>query len=75
MVVDILRVEEDMARIVVQKCLSSSVSVDGRVVSSIDKGLCVFIGFAYFFTIMLTVTEVFCAFSAAPATYTSRITL
>ena len=32
-------------RVVVQKCLESNVSVDGRVVSSIDKGLLVLVGF------------------------------
>lgn len=32
-------------RVVVQKCLESSVSVDGSVVSSIDKGLMVLVGF------------------------------
>jgi len=32
-------------RVVVQKCLESSVSVNGNVVSSIDKGLMVLVGF------------------------------
>lgn len=32
-------------RVVVQKCLESSVSVDGNVVSSIGKGLMVLVGF------------------------------
>jgi len=32
-------------RVVVQKCLESSVSVDGIVVSNIDKGLMVLVGF------------------------------
>lgn len=32
-------------RVVVQKCLESSVSVNGSVVSSIDKGLMVLVGF------------------------------
>ena len=32
-------------RVVVQKCLESSVSVDGNVVSSIKKGLMVLVGF------------------------------
>ena len=32
-------------RVVVQKCLSSSVSVDGKEVSSINKGLMVLVGF------------------------------
>ena len=32
-------------RVVVQKCLNSSVSVDGNVVSSIDRGLMVLVGF------------------------------
>ena len=32
-------------RVVIQKCLNSSVSVDGKIVSSIDKGLMVLVGF------------------------------
>ena len=32
-------------RVVVQKCLESSVSVDGKIVSSIDNGLMVLVGF------------------------------
>lgn len=32
-------------RVVVQKCLESSVSVDGKIVSSINKGLMVLVGF------------------------------
>lgn len=34
-------------RIVIQKCLESSVSVDGKVVSKIDKGLMVLVGFTH----------------------------
>lgn len=34
-------------RVVVQKCLESSVSVSGNVVSSIGKGLMVLVGFTY----------------------------
>ena len=36
-----------MARVVVQKCLNSSVSVDGKLISSIDKGLMVLVGFTH----------------------------
>lgn len=36
-----------MARVVVQKCLSSSVSVNGKTISSIDKGLMVLVGFTH----------------------------
>ena len=36
-----------MARVVVQKCLNSSVSVDGSIISSIDKGLMVLVGFTH----------------------------
>ena len=32
-------------RVVIQKCLNSSVSVDGKIVSSIDNGLMVLVGF------------------------------
>ena len=32
-------------RVVVQKCLKSSVSVDGNIVSNIDRGLMVLVGF------------------------------
>ena len=34
-------------RVVIQKCLESSVSVDGNVVSSIEKGLMVLVGFTH----------------------------
>ena len=34
-------------RVVVQKCLESSVSVDGKLISSIDKGLMVLVGFTH----------------------------
>lgn len=34
-------------RIVVQKCLESSVSVDGKLVSSIERGLMVLVGFTH----------------------------
>ena len=34
-------------RVVIQKCLESSVSVDGNIVSSIDKGLMVLVGFTH----------------------------
>ena len=34
-------------RVVIQKCLESSVSVDGKLVSSIDKGLMVLVGFTH----------------------------
>ena len=34
-------------RVVVQKCLESSVCVDGKLVSSIDKGLMVLVGFTH----------------------------
>lgn len=34
-------------RVVVQKCIESSVSVDGNIVSSIDKGLMVLVGFTH----------------------------
>lgn len=34
-------------RVVIQKCLESSVSVDGNVVSSIGKGLMVLVGFTH----------------------------
>ena len=36
-----------MARAVVQKCLNSSVSVDGKLISSIDKGLMVLVAFTH----------------------------
>lgn len=36
-----------MARVVVQKCLESSVSVDGNVISSIGKGLMLLVGFTH----------------------------
>lgn len=34
-------------KVVVQKCLNSSVSVDGNLISSIGKGLMVLVGFTY----------------------------
>ena len=34
-------------RVVIQKCLESSVSVDGKLISSIDKGLMVLVGFTH----------------------------
>lgn len=34
-------------RVVVQKCIESSVSVDGKIVSSINKGLMVLVGFTH----------------------------
>lgn len=34
-------------RVVVQKCLESSVSVDGKVISSISKGLMILVGFTH----------------------------
>ena len=34
-------------RVVVQKCLESSVSVDGKIISSIGKGLIVLVGFTH----------------------------
>ena len=34
-------------RVVVQKCLESSVSVDGKLISSIGKGLMVLVGFTH----------------------------
>ena len=37
-------------KVVVQKCLESSVLVDNSVVSSIDKGLMVLVGFANDYT-------------------------
>ena len=36
-----------MARVVVQKCLKSSVTVDKKTISSIDKGLMVLVGFTH----------------------------
>lgn len=34
-------------RVVIQKCLESSVSVDGKVISNIQKGLLVLVGFTH----------------------------
>lgn len=34
-------------RVVIQRCLDASVSVDGKIIGSIDKGLTVLIGFTY----------------------------
>ena len=34
-------------RVVVQKCLESSVKVDGKLISSINKGLMILVGFTH----------------------------
>ena len=34
-------------RVVIQRCLDASVSVDGKIIGSIDKGLTVLVGFTY----------------------------
>ncbi len=40
-------IKGDKRKVVVQKCLESSVKVDGKLISSINKGLMVLVGFTH----------------------------